>query len=244
MLQLLLRYWVLGVVLALAGSGTGRATEGLVNPAGDYTIDGNTVAGGRSYAGRLEIVQRGPAYALAWRLDQGDAYTGVALLEDDILGAVYWSGSNRNLGIVIYRIEGGTLTGTWAPANAAIEAAGRETLKGSSSLSGRYDITLGQQPNSGGRYSGQVEIKRTGETYELQWFLPNPSYVGRGIRVGDLLVVGYGPESPGVVAYCMTDQGGDGVWSYGASRGLGREVIAREGAATADIVAACSGQGI
>jgi hypothetical protein len=243
MFQLLRRFWGLALVLVLAGSAPGRA-DTTVDPAGDYLIAGNTVAGGRDYGGRLKIVQSGPAYILGWRLDQGDAYTGVGLLEGDILGAVYWSGSKSGLGVVIYRIEGDTLTGTWAPAGAAISVAGRETLKGSSQLSGRYAITLGQNPDNGSKYTGEVEIKRTGETYELRWFTPDPSAVGRGIKVGDLLVVGYGPESPGVVAYCMTEEGGDGVWSYGESRGLGREVIAHQGADTATIAAACSGQGI
>lgn len=216
-------------------------TSSGIDPAGQYQIAGNTVSKTRSYTGQLTIERRGAAYSLAWRLDAGDAYGGTAILADNVLGAVYWPGSGKpggDLGIVVYKINGGELTGTWIPAGATADKLGRETLKGRAGLDGRYEVTLGENPGGRGSYTGYVEMARHGDTYELRWFVPTFAYMGQGLRVGDVLVVGYsGGKAPGVIAYCMTADGGQGIWSYGDAKSLGTETISRSAEAASRLAA-------
>jgi hypothetical protein len=239
--------WFIAFILLAVGacdSPPQLASVSPSNPAGQYEIKGETVSKNRAYAGELQIEQNGPGFNLAWRLDQGDAYRGAAMAADNVLGAVYWTAdrSSRDFGIVVYQIDGGELKGIWMPAGAKITAAGREDLEGSPDLDGRYEVTLGWNPDRRSTYSGHVEIDRNAETYDVRWFLPDLVFVGKGVRVGDVLVVGYSARTaPGVIAYCMTEDGGQGIWSHGSAGGLGSEVIARNGKTIAEIAASQAG---
>jgi len=243
MLKGSLKRWIIPFLLIViaACDSSGQATTTGTDPAGRYRITGQTVAKNRIYAGELEIDESGAAYSLAWRLDAGDAYSGTAIYVDGVLGGVYWTGArpSRDLGIVVYQINGRELTGTWLPAGAKSDSLGRENLKGSPGLDGRYEVTLGENPGGGGgKYSGHVEIARHGQTYDVRWFLPGPAYIGQGIRIGDVLVVGYSKgTAAGVIAYCMTEDGGQGLWSFGESRSLGEETISRSEEAAARLAA-------
>jgi hypothetical protein len=221
------RRWLIGALFLLFAGGCDSETG--PDPAGDYLVRGEAPKKERLYSGALRIADSGPGYRLGWVLDQGEVYDGTGLYIDNVLGAVYWAGQKPgpDVGVVIYRIKDGELTGTWLPA--ASDETGRETLRGSPGLAGRYEIVHGENPD-GGTYSGTVEMTRQGRIHDLRWYVPKLAYVGRGIRVGDLLVVGYARgKAPGIVAYCMTSENGKGVWSYGGARGLGTEVISRSG---------------
>ena len=199
------------------------------DPAGGYQIRGHAAGNARTYIGELRIAPFGPGYDLIWRLDQGDMYRGTALLADHVLGAVYWIGPRPtpDISVAVFAVKGGTLTGTWMPAIGGVPRPGREELAGPENLNGSYDIVVGENPD-GSSYKGHVEITRTGKTYWLRWYLPELTYVGRGVRVGDKLVVGYASRiAPGVVAYCMMGENGKGVWSFGNANGLGTELISQ-----------------
>ncbi len=240
---------LLALCTAACAAGPVPATLAQLDPVGQYQIKGQTVSKNRTYTGELKIEPNGPGFALAWHLDHGDIYRGTALVTGNVLGAVYWDGSGpgHDLGIVVYRIDGGILRGTWMLAAPKITTAGREDLKGSEDLQGRYEVILGQNPEHHGRYGGYVEIDHNGPTYELRWFVPALAFVGKGVRVGDVLVVGYSSTvAPGVIAYCLTKNGGAGVWSHGRAEGLGAEVIARDGTAIGDLASGqpdCKGAG-
>ena len=202
---------------------------------GDYEAQGQS-AQGQAYKGAVRIAPLGQGYGIAWRLERGDTYRGVALKVDNVLGAVYWSAQQRlqGLGIVLYRIDGGELQGLWMPARADATVIGRENLKGSPDLTGRYQITLGENPDNMTNYDGHVEIARQGDTYHLEWFTPGLSAVGNGIRLGDILVVGYAVgQAPGTVGYCVTDMGLLGVWTFGQETALGKEMLRRQGVSAA-----------
>lgn len=216
-----------GALLLLFAAACDSGTA--VDPAGDYQVRGETVGKERIYSGALRIKSYGPGYHLTWLLDQRELYRGTGLYRENVLGAVYWSGRipSPDLAVVIYRIKGGTLEGTWLPADSAYKATGREVLKGSESLAGSYEIAVGENPD-GSSYSGVVQMERRGRIFELRWYMPALTYVGRGVQVGDVLVVGYGSRvAPGIVAYCMTTENGKGLWSYGEAKGIGTEVISR-----------------
>ena len=219
------RGWLLGALLLLFAGACDSQTG--PDPEGDYLVRGEAPRQERVYSGALRIADSGPGYRLTWILDQHEVYSGAALYIDNVLGAVYWAGRDPgpDLGVVIYRIKDGDLTGTWRAA--ASDKTGLETLRGSPGLAGQYEIVHGENPD-GVAYSGTVQMVRQGRIHDLRWYLPDLAYVGRGIRIGDLLVVGYGRgKAPGIVAYCMTSEDGKGVWSYGAAKGLGKEVIRR-----------------
>jgi hypothetical protein len=195
---------------------------------GEYDVEGQ-VWHGRAYTGQAKIAPRGEGYAIAWRLGQGDAYRGVALKMDNVLGAVYWSDKDRfrGLGIVAYRIDGGELHGIWMLAEGG-KTTGREDLKGSPDLTGDYIITLGENPDDLTNYDGHVRIEHRGDVYQVTWYTPNLSYVGNGIRIGDILVVGYALEhAPGTVRYCVGKVGLVGIWAYGDQAMMGKEMLKR-----------------
>jgi hypothetical protein len=215
------------VVLALALClGAPAALLADTNLSGDYDAAGQT-SNGRGYTGQVKIVARGEGYAIAWRLDQGDAYRGLAIKMDNVLGAVYWPDKSplHGHGIVAYHIEGGELQGIWLLAGGN-QKSGRENLKGSPGLAGDYAITLGENPDDVTNYGGRVRMERRGDVYRVSWYTPDLSYVGNGIRIGDVLVVGYAAgQVPGTVAYCLGKDGLLGVWTYGGQAELGKEVL-------------------
>lgn len=107
------------------------------------------------------------------------------------------------------------LTGTtWAVAGAELD--------------GRY-IVNGATANEKS-YGGELQIKAVAETYAVGWKLSSgETYVGLGLRQGDILGAAYGPQgSPlGVVVYTISDGVLDGVWADSANLNapLGRETL-------------------
>ena len=203
--------------------------------AGSYKAEGKT-AEGLAYGGQVEIVPQGRGARLAWTLDRGAGYSGRAFQIDDVLGSVYWSETEHfnDPGIVIYRIDGGKLQGMWMPQGGPNNVLGREDLLGPASLEGRFQIILGEHPGGRTHYTGYVDVDRRGDTYYFHWYAPNDSYVGNGIRLGNIMVVGYAiGRAPGTAAYCI--RGGDlvGAWAYGQDPRLGRETLHRRAEITA-----------
>jgi len=219
--MLLVRTVATALLLSLAGSALAEAELN-----GTYDAVGAT-ADGTAYRGEVELTTRGKAVEVGWTLNDGQRYRGVALRLDDILGSAYWPEDEpfEDAGIVIYRIDGGRLDGVWMPQGGSRDLLGREELLGPASLKGRFEIVLGQNPG-GSRYSGHVEIDRRGETYHFHWYSPGDSFRGNGVRIGNIMVVGYAlGRAPGTVAYCVRGPELDGLWTYGQSARLGREAL-------------------
>jgi hypothetical protein len=197
--------------------------------AGTYQAEGKT-ANGMAYGGQVGIEPNGKGVRLAWILDGGDSYRGLGLQIDNVLGSAYWADDERfnDQGIVVYRIDGGKLNGTWLAYGGAEGLVGHEELLGPASLEGRFEITLGENPGGESFYRGHVKIERHGDIFLFHWYAPGNSYVGNGIRIGDIMVVGYARgRPPGTVAYCIRGGNLDGVWAYGDDARLGRETLRR-----------------
>src|SRR5581483_2288956 len=111
---------------------------------------------------------------------------------------------SADYGIVLYRVKGGHLEGIWrSDGGRTTRTLGAENLDGPEGLEGSYSITLGQNPD-GTHYIGHVEIKRAGAIYLVDWYTPQPRYIGTGVLMGDVFVVGYGESHrSGVAAYCV-----------------------------------------
>jgi hypothetical protein len=69
-------------------------------------------------------------------------------------------------------------------------------------------------------------MERHGNTVGLTWYTPGLSAVGNGVRIGDILVVGYASDRvPGTIGYCVGADGLRGLWTYGGEAAAGTEVL-------------------
>jgi hypothetical protein len=199
--------------------------------AGLYDIQGQ-YPGGKDYGGAVQIVPYGSAHAILWKLATGQGYEGLAIRQGNVLGAGYTAGK-LPFGLVVYRVAGGVLDGEWISSGDPKAELGRETLEGPATLGGTYKITLGQNRDGTTNYTGEVIIKPDGDTYLMAWMVPKLAYVGRGVRIGDVLVVAYGQSQdpkklPGVVAYKIDDADTmSGVWATPGAKVTGTETLKR-----------------
>jgi hypothetical protein len=199
-------------------SGTGGGLSG------EYAIlSSSQPGGGKPYTGQVGISKTAEAYTLQWAIPGMAPYGGVGIEVDNVLG-VGWGMQGQAYGVVVYRVQGGNLRGTWASSSTSGRV-GVEDLQGPAGLNGDYRIVRSQTPG-GGTYTGTVHIAPTGNTYALQWTLPRETYGGLGVRRGNLLVVGWGGrQGAGVVAYSKAGRKLDGVWAAPGGTQLGTEVL-------------------
>lgn len=196
------------------------------------TVDGATVfdiisssnpGGGNAYRGQLAMKKSGDVFELRWTIDRTPAYSGLGIEEGSELGVGWGTGNGH--GIVVYRIQGGTLRGRWASPGTQGQI-GTEDLRGPPGLNGTYTIVASQSPIGGKPYTGTVTIQPTGDTYSLRWQLPNESYNGVGIKRGNALFVGWGTgNDAGIVVYTRRGSDLDGVWATPGGTQLGTEVL-------------------
>jgi hypothetical protein len=189
---------------------------------GKYQAAGTTPQG-KPYSGEVQIEQLGGLHIVLWKLADGEAYKGLGIRQGDVLGAAYGPADTK-FGIVVYQINGGTLTGIWADSRDLKSELGKETLQGDPSLSGIYNIILGQNRDGLTNYGGQVQIKHSGENYVVVWPTKPPA-VGIGVRLRDLLVVAYSSnpnKMPGVVAYqALSGDALSGIWAIAGMKQTG-----------------------
>src|SRR5262245_30082497 len=89
-------FWFCVLLLVVPGGSTSSSVESGLG--GDYVVAGQA-SDGRAYTGQLRIITQGEGYAIAWRLDQGGDYRGLALKVDNVLGAVYRPDKDRIPGL-------------------------------------------------------------------------------------------------------------------------------------------------
>lgn len=96
-------------------------------------------------------------------------------------------------------------------------------------LEGTYDAK-GWNPMDGARYTGTVTVARTEDVYEVRWSV-GATYVGTGVRVGDVLSVGYTDDEKswfGVVGYRIGKDGTlTGSWCTLLGKKAGTETLTR-----------------
>lgn len=163
----------------------------------------------KTASGMALITANGQSYDLFRRGTDGFLATGFGLQIDGVLGAAVVPYPRRfypGLGMVIYKIDGGSLKGFRLPEIALKQEQriGREELDGPHALNGRYRITLSENPFGQPYYAGTVEIEPHGEVYRMRWYTPDLAYSGTGVRLGDVFVAAYSQRgAPSVVAYCI-----------------------------------------
>lgn len=207
---------------------TAAPTGGPAAPAsqsftGNYTIQSGRNANGTQYKGSVTISKHGDYDTLAWTITSGDDYSGVGIEMGGLLG-VGWGKAKP--GVVVYKVNGGSLDGQWAMAGAP--SLGTENLSGPSGVSGTYKIVSSSSPASGGPYHGTVTITPKGALRTVRWKLTSgESYSGVGILDGDVFVVGWG-SGVGVAVYSKAESGLSGRAAEPAAEGIGNEVLARK----------------
>jgi hypothetical protein len=211
------------VLLSLAVSGCAAPPLGAQEVAGTYSLKGETVVGA-PYEGSITLKSVGQTFDVEWRRVTTLPRHGFALRLDNVLGVAVEDVDN-DFGVVLYHVSGGHLEGIWQ-GNQRWDgpALGHENLDGPAGLDGNFVISLGINPD-GSRYSGKVSIHKAGRMYSVNWYTPELRYVGTGVMVGDIFVVGYGAQNrSGVAAYCLqSGQIGEGITGLITDGGLGAE---------------------
>lgn len=206
-------------------------TTTLADLSGEYEIGGGAKPDGSAYEGAVKLAKAGETYTLAWDIANNPAYKGVGLPVGDLLAVGYAEG--ETVGVSVYKVSGGTLEGHWASLGSKGKL-GAETLEGPESLEGEFEIKKGVAPD-GKTYAGKVTIKKTGDTFAVEWKLPEVSfsgakdYRGTGIREGDHLLVGWGDtdKGAGVGAYKLTGDKLEGKWAGFGDAKLGKETLSK-----------------
>jgi hypothetical protein len=194
---------------------------------GLYELAGQTAAGD-AYQGSAAIKPNGTTFRLRWTRPAPLEQRGYAVQLDNVLGVVA-DDPSADYGIVLYRVKGGHLEGLWRSDGGGPTATlGAENLDGPEGLEGSFSITLGRNPD-GSHYGGRVEIKRAGAIYLVDWYTPRPRYIGTGVLMGNIFVVGYGAEHrSGVAAYCMQSvRLVEGITGAAADTTIGAEILWR-----------------
>src|SRR5689334_19115212 len=153
---------------------------------GRYAIAGQDDSGA-AYEGELAIQRHGSAYDVSWQRAGSGTESGLGLTLNHVLAVAYWPEGEtpeRGTGTVIYQIDGGTLNGLWLPEGAHNERPGRETLSGSPTLTGRFQIPLGVNPGGRSTYSGYGDLERSGDHFRVVWHAPRQVFYGNGIKIG------------------------------------------------------------
>jgi hypothetical protein len=196
---------------------------------GAWTItEARTLEGG-SYGGSVRFFGEENRYQVSWQTAAGN-YSGAGFFRDNKLCVGF---SERSFGVVFYKIEqDGTLNGRWMVTGAgADESDGTEKAIGGApgKVEGEYSI-IGSNPGSKNRYGGKLRIKRTGDTYQLQWNVNDSITTGVGIRVDDDLYVAFGGKDQvyGVVAYTFDGKRAKGLWTLGGASQTGTEDLVKQ----------------
>ncbi len=96
-----------GLSLLTPASGIAANTVDII---GQYKCEG-TNADGRTYKGKVEISKKGNAYYLRWVVGKNQNFTGVGILEGNVLAVSYYGSFT---GVVAYKVEDSSLLiGKW-----------------------------------------------------------------------------------------------------------------------------------
>ena len=209
---------------------TGALQAAMPELTGAYRITAATDPSGGVYTGTAQIARVGGAYRMTWNVggDAAPEYEGVGVQVDDTLG-VGWGERGGRYAVVVYRINGGRLSGRWSVTGA--NSVWVEELEGPASLNGIYRITRATSPDANGSYTGTVGIAPVGEIYAVRWRIASgETYSGVGLRQGNLLVVGWGTGQnvSSVAVYQARGTMLQGRWAVPNETRTGTENFARQ----------------
>jgi hypothetical protein len=148
-----------------AKAATGEDADALKNFApGAYTIDIYHSQDATNYRGAVTIAKMGDVFAVDFKFNQGDPLQGVGVQRGDELWIAV--GPANTVGLAVYTIAGGKLTGTWYNASGKPDTFGSENLTGSETLGGSYKITDAKAPITHAAYTGTLTVDSTGKKFD------------------------------------------------------------------------------
>lgn len=100
-------------------------------------------------------------------------------------------------------------------------------------IEGEYRVVGQDLPPAGARYTGVVEVQRTGDTYQVAWIIGEQVFVGTGLRVADSFGVVYETGAGGGTGSAVYEVRPDGrligVWTMLGGDTVGTETWTPEG---------------
>jgi hypothetical protein len=203
---------------------------------GKYDITAFWSTAGDSRSGTVLVERKGEHYVLTFKFRGQVEWQGVGVRSGDDLYVAL--GPANTVGLCVYRIDGGTLDGTWVPCDAPgtdPSNLGSEKLSGPAKLGGTYKITSAKAPKTGQEYGGTVTLlpqdvpdyRGRFDAYALTWDLGGTKIPGVGIRVGNSLLVSSGTAKDfQVVRFQLRSGNLIGDW-YGSNRAAGYYTLIR-----------------
>jgi hypothetical protein len=164
--------------------------------AGEYKIDTYTSKGDSSpnKAGTVTIKKVGDVFAMEFKLTQGDPLQGVAVQHGDEVWAAV--GPAGTMGLAVYKVAAGKLTGTWYNVTGKPESFGSENAGGADPLGGEYKITDAKAPFTQAPYTGTLTLDAVGKKfwnvapiYTVAWDLGGYKAKGVGLSEQDSLAI-------------------------------------------------------
>jgi len=94
---------------------------------------------------------------------------------------------------------------------------------------GQYSVE-GTSPGEGGKYSGDVKVEKTGDTYRVTWIIGDTTFIGTGIGDDKFIAVSYKSDNDktGLALYGAAGDNWGGVWTYSGGKKIGTEVWTRK----------------
>lgn len=190
--------------------------------AGTWGVLNNSGIAEKLGSGTITIgAKLGDAYpvTLDFTAAGGPTWGGIGHLKeisgDKFLHVAY--GTPKTVGLCVYEINGGALTGTWYPwfNDGTPKNTGTENLSGPASLDGTYKITKAAAPGTGAAYTGTVTIKPAdivgaadnAKPYHVIWTFGKTQLHGMGIRTGKYLFVVSGTGADACIAQYKINNG-------------------------------------
>lgn len=90
-----------------------------ITPVGDYTCHGTTQ--GRPYSLSLKVEAEDAVYKTAWFDARGIMQYGYGIVEGGRFAVVIVNARDQGLGVVMYTVERGVLTGVWSGGDGRVE---------------------------------------------------------------------------------------------------------------------------
>ena len=89
---------------------------------------------------------------------------------------------------------------------------------------GHYAVA-GANPGGDGKYSGEVTVEKTGDTFKVVWHVGDDTFIGTGIGAKDFTAISYkSGKDTGLALYAEQSDGSwEGYWTYAGGTQIGTE---------------------
>lgn len=94
---------------------------------------------------------------------------------------------------------------------------------------GRFAVA-GANPGGDGKYSGDVAVEKTGDTYKVVWHIGDDTFIGTGIGSKDFIAISYkSGKDTGLALFAENADGSwSGFWTYAGGTQIGTERWVRQ----------------